>query len=141
MQAASPRVATTRTPGGAKINTVDAGSSNNTVAPGNGANSFTATSGNNTYVGGTGVDTVTVGGGGNTITTGTGNDSITFTAASANGNSYSAILNAHAGMATKKSRNTAVPASVSATAFREVPEPKLKNRTCAGCRSILVGVN
>ena len=85
--------------GGAGADTVNLTTGNNTVSLGNGANSFTATTGNNTYVGGTGVDTVTLGGGVNTITTGTGADVITFTGAViANGNSYSTITDAHAGL-------------------------------------------
>lgn len=84
--------------GGTGADTVTLTTGNNTVDLGNGANAFTATTGNNTYTGGTGVDTVTVGSGVNTITTGTGADVVTFSSVATNGNSYSAITDAHAGL-------------------------------------------
>lgn len=84
--------------GGTGADTVIATSGNNTVNLGNGANAFTATTGNNTYTGGTGVDTVTVGGGSNSITLGTGADVVSITAAGANVNTYSTIVDAHAGV-------------------------------------------
>ncbi|MCX7180685.1 MAG: hypothetical protein NTX56_18620, partial [Proteobacteria bacterium] len=59
---------------------------------------FTATTGNNPYTGGTGVDTITVGGGQNSLTTGTGADVVTISAAGANVNTYSTILDPHATM-------------------------------------------
>ena len=82
---------------GKDADSVELTSGNNTVNLGNGANDFTATSGNNTYVGGADVDTVTVGSGVNSITTGAGADVITITAAGANVNTYSTILDATAG--------------------------------------------
>lgn len=92
--------------GGAGNNTVTAGkgadtvtvtSGNNTVTLGDGANAFTATSGTNTYVGGAGVDTVTLGGGLNTVTLGAGKDVLNLTAASANVNTYTTIVDPAAG--------------------------------------------
>jgi S-layer protein len=76
---------------------VTLGSGNNTVSLGNGVNGFTAGNGNNTYTGGTGVDTVTVGGGSNSLTLGTGADKVSLTAASANVNTYTTIVDAGAG--------------------------------------------
>lgn len=84
--------------GGTGADTVTATTGNNTVSLGNGANSFTASSGNNTYTGGTGVDTISVGGGSNSLTLGTGADVVNITAAGANVNTYSTIVDPHAGV-------------------------------------------
>ncbi|WP_338845951.1 DUF4214 domain-containing protein [Massilia sp. W12] len=93
--------------GGAGSNTVTAGkgddtitvgNGNNTITVGDGANTVTAGSGNNTITGGAGVDTITVGGGINTITLGAGKDVVTLSASGSNVNTYSTIVDPHAGV-------------------------------------------
>ena len=83
--------------GGTGADTVTLTTGNNTVSLGDGANAFTATTGNNTYTGGAGVDTVTVGGGSNSLTLAAGNDVVSITAASANVNTYTTIVDAAKG--------------------------------------------
>jgi S-layer protein len=84
--------------GGKDGDTVTLGDGNNLVVLGDGPNFFTAGGGNNVYRGGNDVDVINIGGGVNSLKLGQGADFVALTAPGFDINTFSTILDPHAGV-------------------------------------------